>query len=204
MTEPVNLSEYARKRDLTTSTTLGVTAGQTARYEYYEYRSAGDWGVGDVETGARLNAAALYKPNPDSELASYLRVAERAIAEIQSTQAFVRSGSLLSADDSFMGLKRTLAELLMFRTVSDSVGLVAMRCYQAALQVKVISDAGELPDTLARALHRVWGAPYLDFDEACSLADEIEAVATQIKVAPGYVEVCEELIADSEAEPVVD
>jgi hypothetical protein len=103
----------------------------------------------------------------------------------------------LGADDQFIACKPIFVEMLMFRNLSDAVGLIALKCFQVAASVKAVVDAPELPSVLERVLTRVRAAPFMSFKEACELADEIEK-KTSLSAIPGVVEVSNELVEASD------
>jgi hypothetical protein len=112
-------------------------------------------------------------------------------------KAFLSSDPI-AADDSFIACKPIFTELLMFRDLSDAVGLISLKCLQVAASVKAIVDAPELPAVLERALTRVRATPFMNFEEACMLADEIEGVV-HLEPLPGLSETSNELVESAEA-----
>ena len=115
----------------------------------------------------------------------------RATNDLIDTQPF-------AADDQFMAAKSLLTELFMFRSVSDSVGLVTLKCLQAASEVGAVTEARATLDMMIRGLTRIHQAPYLSFDEACSLADALEKAAPGPLRTPGYDELASDLIVAAE------
>jgi hypothetical protein len=145
-----------------------------------------------------LSAQVLRKLDPDTDLARFFDFSAQAIEYLRECDELLTQRDNLAADDKFMASKIVFAELLMFRDISDAVGLIALKLFQVATQIHAVTDTPELPRTMLRALHRIWAAPFMKFDAACVLADEIEEAAGDL-ILPGYAEVTAELIGDAEA-----
>jgi hypothetical protein len=133
----------------------------------------------------------------DSELGKFVGLAQDAIERLTSCQDLLKAGDAIGADDQFIACKPLLTEMLMYRNLSDAVGLIVLKCFQIAGSVKVITDAGELPNVLERAITRVRAAPFMSFQEACALADAVEEQAILLPV-PGLASVANALVAASE------
>jgi hypothetical protein len=103
------------------------------------------------------------------------------------------SEDFLAADDQFIACKPIFLEMLMFRDLRDTVGLIALKCFQLAGSVKAVTDTPALPSVLERALSRVRMAPFMKFEEACALSDELERVVT-LGAVPGFAEISRALV----------
>jgi hypothetical protein len=145
-----------------------------------------------------LNASVLLRLDPDAELSKFLTRARETIDLIEASEERLNAKDNLGADDRLMASKRVLSELLMFREISDAIGLIVFKCFQAICAVKAVTDAPALPAALRQALEEIWAAPYLDFDHACEIVSKIETAAGLL--APhGYNELANELIGDATA-----
>jgi hypothetical protein len=181
----VDLAHFARARDVSANT--GFAAASTDQTSWY--RPASEFTTG----GGSLSAAVLKKLNVDSELGRFLGLVQNAIERLSLCQQLIVSGDVLGADGQFIACKPLFVEMLMFRDLSDAVGLVVLKCLQIATSVKAIVDALELPSVLERTLTRVRMAPFMRFEEACALADEIEEKAT-LEAVPGFIELSNALV----------
>ncbi|MGH6713243.1 MAG: hypothetical protein ACREEK_30335, partial [Bradyrhizobium sp.] len=76
-----------------------------------------------------------------------------------------------------------------------SIGVVVWASYQAC-QITAITDAPMLPEVLHRVLTRLWSSPFMRFEDACILTDEIESAAESVVSPSGYNEVSQELLAE--------
>jgi hypothetical protein len=141
-----------------------------------------------------LSAAAVRKLDDQSPIGRLLNLVEEALRRLERCQELLDKQELFSADDELMACKRLFSEMLMFRGINDSLGLVSWKVFQAA-QMTAITDAPTLPEALHRVLTRVWASPFMKFEEACLLAEEIEGAAS-IGLPPGYREVSEELLTE--------
>ena len=182
----LDLSSYLRKRDWSNATATVVSSA---------YRDGG-WTRADPVASGLLTASVLQRLDPDAELSRFLDVSSRALAGMEACLELLKARDFLGADDQLMATKAMLAELMMFREISDSVGLIALKCLQVASKVKAITDAPDVPEALRQALHRAWASPFMKFDEACDLADKIEDAAASLHL-PGYVELTNELVSDA-------
>jgi hypothetical protein len=154
-------------------------------------------GFSSSSSSGHLSAQILRQIDPDTDLAKFFDLAAQAAAHLEDCVGLMALGDNLVADDKFMASKQIFAELLMYRDISDAVGLIALKCFQAATQTNAITELPNLPIIMVRALHRVWAAPYMNYEDACSLAEEIEKETGKL-VVPSYNEIASELIENSE------
>lgn len=189
MSDVINLGDYARRQ--TEALTVGAAAPLDPMW-------SSDAASGEV-VGGLLNASVLRKLDNSSSLAQLLSLAEDAMARLGKCLVLLEAGDRLGADDQLMGCKRVFSEMLMFRNINDAVGLLVLKFFQGS-NVGAITDAPELPSVLLRGLHRMWASPFMKFEEASDLADEIEAAAV-ITALPGYSQVTAELLANVLPEP---
>jgi hypothetical protein len=145
-----------------------------------------------------LSARIYQTLDADPQLNRFFELNTQGMRLLEETLQLLKDGQLLLADDRFMACKRVFTELLVLRDISDSVGLIAMRCFQSAVKVQAITDVPNLPGALLRALHRMHIAPYMKFADACVVSDMIEAASSPLPLT-GYVETSAELIADAQA-----
>lgn len=187
MNSVTNINEYMRRSEKA-ETTIAPTAstGWTVVSEY----PAGGEGF--------LSAGVVRKINPDAELSKLLELIADTLAAIEDCKSFLRSDPF-SADNKFMAIKALTSELLMFRDISDAIGLLLMKCFQVASKITTITDAPRIPDALANVLTRLWSAPFMDFLDACSIADKLEKTAGLV-VLPSYHSLAAELIGDADAD----
>jgi hypothetical protein len=185
MTDIVDIAHYARARDIRDNTAFAAASvGENAWYKSTPLNSASD---------GYLSASVLRKLDHDSELGRFVGLIDLVLERCLECQHLMKSGDLLGADDQFIGCKPILTEMFMFRDLSDAVGLIVLKCLQVAASVAVIVDAPELPKVLERALTRVRAAPFMSFQQACSLSDDIEASAS-LSPLPGFFEVSNALV----------
>jgi hypothetical protein len=198
----IDLAKYMRAREIasrpqaTAPIWIGDHTSQSKDRD--EHVIGTDWGAVPDE-GGTLSARVLQKLDRNAQLSKFFELAANATSHINECIDLLEQQDNLAADDQFMAGKQIFAELLMFRDISDSVGLVLLRCFQAASQVRAVTDVPTLPRTILRVLNRISTAPFMNFEEACSLADEIEHAAGRLSM-PGYNELSEQLIAESETE----
>ena len=69
---------------------------------------------------------------------------EDALEELDRCISSLDAGDDFAADDMLMACKRTFSEMLMFRSVSDAIGLLTLKLFQAA-SVGVVIDNPQLP-----------------------------------------------------------
>jgi hypothetical protein len=141
-----------------------------------------------------LSAAAVRKLDDESPIGRVLELIELTLQRLETCMQYLGQKEMFSGDDELMACKRLFSEMLMFRDVNDTIGLIAWTAYQAS-QVTAITDAPMLPEVLHRVLTRLWASPFMRFEEACLLAEEIES-AVLIAPAAGYIEVSEELLTE--------
>lgn len=174
MSDVINLTHYARQRDASANTSIASASVEGSWYRPVEATG----------TGGLLSASILRRLDVDSELGRFVGLAEDAIERLSTCQGLLGSGDALGADDQLLACKPLFAEMLMYRDLSDAVGLIVLKCFQVANSVKAIVDAKALPSALERALTRVCSAPFMTFEAACELADMIDASASLMPV-PG-------------------
>jgi hypothetical protein len=173
MNNVVDLATYWRQSDVTASTPLPLEVSPA-------------WTTGDAaQATGNLDASALQRLNPDADLSKFLVIASKAIGQFEMCQERLTVKDALGADDALMATKAILSELLMYRDLSDAIGLIVHKCFQATCALKAVTDAPHLPEMLKRALQRTWTSPFMDFAEACDIVDKIEDVATPLYL-PGY------------------
>jgi hypothetical protein len=185
VSEVIDLASYAHRRQTSANTSSASAPPEDASWYRPVEPSASS-------SGPFLSAGILRKLDVDSELSRFVGLTDEALDRLTACQQLLASDPL-GADDQFIGCKPVFVEMLMFRDLSDSVGLIALKCTQVAASVKAVVDAPELPSALERVLTRVRAAPFMSFEEACALADEIEGKAALTPV-PGFVELSNELI----------
>ncbi len=190
MTEIIDLAHFARPRAISANTSFASVPSEERSW----YRP-----VDDVSPGGFLSAGVLRKLDIDSELGRFVGLAQDAIERLAACQLLLGSGDPIGADDQFIACKPILTEMLMYRDLSDAVGLIALKCLQIASSVKVIVDATALPSVLERVLTRVRAAPFMSFEEACALADVIEEKASLLPL-PGLASLASAL-AEASAAP---
>jgi hypothetical protein len=185
MSEVIDLAHFAQQRESSANTTFAVAS---SAHESAWYRQVEVFGGGSL-----LSAGVLRKLNIDSELGRFVGLVQDALERLSGCKMLWLAGDALGADDQFIACKPILTEMFMFRDLSDSVGLIVLKCFQVAASVRAIVDAPELPSVMERALTRVRSAPFMPFGEACALADEIESSAVLSEV-PGFPELSNELV----------
>ena len=193
MSNVTDLADYVSQREVLSSTAIVFQKENMTNWAQVTQKVSSGGGM--------LSAGVLQKLNPENEVGRFLDLCAQALAQIEECKELIKSDPL-AADDKFMASKVIFSELLMFRDLSDSVGLISAKCFQVASQVAAVTDAPELPAALIVALTRIWAAPFMAFSEACNLADEIEQAAPKL-VLPSYDEVAAELVSDAEQSEVV-
>jgi hypothetical protein len=156
----------------------------------------GRWSRSSDLDGSRqfLSAAAVRKLDDESPIGRVLELIELTLQRLETCLQYLGQKELFSGDDELMACKRLFSEMLMFRGVNDSIGLIAWTAYKAS-QVTAITDAPMVPEVLHRVLTRLWASPFMRFEDACLLAEEIES-AVSVAPAAGYIEVSEELLTE--------
>jgi hypothetical protein len=156
-----------------------------------------DWGFRErFQSSGSLNAAAVLRLDPETEVSKFLTLVSEAIRSMERIDERLAAKDFIGADDEFVASKKIITELLIYRDISDALGLVVFKCFQAEAAVAAITDAPTLPEMIKHALLRTWAAPFMEFDEACSLVEKIEDAAGSV-VTPGYNELAAELIGDA-------
>jgi len=175
---------------------MARTASGTDAVNVQASEETGSWTRSTNISGSAgfLSAAAVRKLDDESPIGKMLELVERILKRLEICMEHLNQQEMFSSDDELMACKRLLSELLMFREVNDSVGLIAWTAYQAS-QVEAITDAPALPEVLHRVLTRLWSSPFMRFDEACLLVEEIEG-AVPVAPASGFIEVSEELLTE--------
>jgi hypothetical protein len=143
-----------------------------------------------------LNASVLRRLDANSDVGIFITLAEDLIDHLEAAVTALADRDHLLADNIMISAKKVSSELLMYRDVSDAAGLVSLKCFQALCEIKAIVDAPEAIDVMARALRRIWAAPFMSFDEASDLSSTIEDSVGGLTLV-GYNELANELIADA-------
>lgn len=181
MSNVIQIASYITQREASNATPLPST----------DDRSSGSPGRSET-----INANTLQRLDPDAELSKFLALASMAIDQMRECGKAFSSSDPLSADDMFMASKITLSQLLMYRNLSDAIGIVVFKCFQAASAMKAITDIPQLPEILERALEKLSRAPFMKFEDACDVVNTIEEAAGPL-CTPGYRELANELIGDA-------
>jgi hypothetical protein len=188
MAEVIDLAHFARRAEFAANTSFAAAPRDPSSW----YKAVDEFGDGGF-----LSANVLRKLDVDSHLGRFVGLVQEALERLSLCQTLLPTDAI-AADDSFLACKPIFGELLMFRDLSDPVGLIALKCFQVAASIKAIVDAPDLPVVLERALTRVRAAPFMRFEEACYMADEIESVARLVPL-PGLIESTNELVESAEA-----
>lgn len=189
MSDVIDLAKFAQARNESANTELA----NAATGEWYRRADA------VIGSGGSLSAAVLSRLDIDSELGRFLGLVQSVTERLVLCQDLMKLGDTIGADDEFIACKPLLTEMLMYRGLSDAVGLIVLKCLQIATSVKAIVDAPAMPPVLQRTLARVRMAPFMKFEEACTLVEEIEK-ATLLQPLPGLSEFSSALV-DAALEP---
>ncbi len=189
----INISDYFQNREVASSTAF-QQVGKEPSDPIQLAVNADDEGQPQY-----LTAQVLYKIDPDTELSRFQDLVSDAIRAMEECTQQMRDDERLAADDSFMSAKQTLSELLMFRDMNDSVGLICLRLFQCASQVIAVTEKPALPETMLRVLQRLWRAPFMNFGEAILLSEQIEAVVNLVEI-PGLAALTSELLSSSQSD----
>jgi hypothetical protein len=85
----------------------------------------------------------------------------------------------------------------MLRDVSEAVGLISLRCLHA-VSTNVIKDTPDIASVMKRALTRLRATPFMEFDTAIEIADEIDIAASNGATLPGYNELVRCLLEEND------
>ncbi len=182
MSEVINLSGYLRQTTPSQSTELPPLHG---------------WAEGQgVAVAGGLNASALRRLDPKSEVGTFLTLAEELIRSLENAATALASRDNLLADNILITAKKVASELLMYRDISDAAGIIALKCFQALCEIKAIVDAPQSIEVMKHVVQRIWAAPFMAFDEASDLSSMIEDSVGGLTLA-GYNELVDELIGDA-------
>jgi hypothetical protein len=183
MGDVIDVSKYVRT-DVPSANTPILAAAQ-------------EWSRRDDFTGGgpTLGAATVLRLNSETDLSRFLGLAVAGIAQMERVEERLAANDFIGADDEFLASKKTLTELLMYRDISDALGLIVLKCFQAAASVHAITGAKSMPAVIKRALQRIWSAPFMKFETACEIADQIDTLGPF--VLPGYTELAAELLGDA-------
>lgn len=191
----INLSDYFETRQTATAPAAAVQTYGTAPEEVSaRWRRNED----SSERTSILDAKVLERVDPEADLSQFIRLARDGADVLQECIDLLRNEDTLGADERLLAAKKIFAEMLMFRALNDSAGLLSLRCFQASSMLAVVTDAPELVRAMHKAVRRVRAAPFLKFEEACVLADEIERAAPGLLTTAGYAELSNELISAAE------
>jgi hypothetical protein len=185
MNDVINLSSYLR---------TGVSGANTTTPSSPEVR----WDVqeGAQSRGSLAAAAVVLRLEPETDLSKFLARASDVIRSMEQIEAGLATRDIIGADDCLLASKEGLSELLMYRDISDGLGLIVLKCFQAVTAIVAVTDAPNLAGVIKHELQRTWAAPFIDFDDACAIADVIEETAGSM-VLPGYNELAAELLGDA-------
>lgn len=183
MSEVIDLSSYMRQTNAGQGTSAPSSEPDWARYETNSP-------IGN------LDASALRKLDPESELAKFLNLSEDLIVRLESSSEALREKDNLLADDHLIAAKKLASELLMYRNLSDAIGIVALKIFQALCEIKSVVESPGSVDVMKQSLQRIWAAPFMAFDDAADLASAIEDSVGGLKLV-GYDEIAGELIGDA-------
>jgi hypothetical protein len=209
MTDVIDLAKWANRAEAavslplrTRTETFGyVTVSSGSAAEPYTERAlsatveAGSLAVGGSHART-LTAPDLYGTDLDTELSRLFSLSQEAINLLDTCVSDLAAGDNFGADDALMDCRRILAEMYVLRDISDAVGLLSLKCLQAASQLAV-TNAPRVPGVLIRVLSRLRTQPFMSFENASNLVDEIEA-AVDVPPTPGYNDLASMLVEGAE------
>lgn len=150
---------------------------------------------------SNLSLSDVINANNDTAISKLFLLLTSIRNTILNCISHMEDNDLLSADNDLMVLRRDSIEILMFRSVSDSVTLLGLRIFQALKKLDNPVDGVESLRAILKSVNAMHAAPHMDFQKACSLADEIEAKVGQLKLV-GYDELSSALISFQKDEKI--
>lgn len=147
-------------------------------------------------TGQFVTAERLYGFGEFDQMSRFFKVSGDLISALSECDNHIQQGAFLAADDVLMNCRPVIQEMFMLRDISEAVGLVSLRCLHAA-NVDAITNTPDIASTMMRAITRLRAAPFMKFDIAIELADDIDTAAGTQEVLPGYNELVQLLLDDN-------
>jgi len=190
MADVIKITEFAHRRQLELSTPLGTSA---------DLEHAGIWVQDRARqraVGDQIPAGSLYGDDDETELGRFFELTNRAIALIEEACRHLEEGENFAADDSLMAFKIATSEMFVLREVSDSAGLLALKCFQAASAIEAVNLNPNLLQVLRSVLRQLWAAPFMPFERAAILSQEVED-ASNMPALPGYNDLAAALIQEA-------
>ena len=74
-----------------------------------------------MQSSGRLAAAAVLRLEPETDLGRFLACSSDAIASMEQVEEYLAARDFIAADDCLVSSKERLAELLIYRDISDAV-----------------------------------------------------------------------------------
>jgi hypothetical protein len=145
-----------------------------------------------VSSGS-IDAPKLYEKHA-GQTGRFFEISSNLVALLDQCISQMNDKDLFSADDSLMRCIPLFEEMFLMDELGDSVSLVAMKSLQACKST-VIIDSPDLPFAIKKSILNVRKSPFMKFEEACKLADEISKSANFKLKLPGYDDISSTLLS---------
>ncbi len=145
-----------------------------------------------ASASGRASAASLYD-EADVDLSRFFQVSAEAIAALEECAALLAREENFAADDQLMHFKKATQELYLLRDISDAAGLISLKMLQASNSVKAVTLRPQIVGVCLSALRRLWNEPFMDFNDAIPIADQLEDVM-KLPPVPGLLELIAPLL----------
>ena len=144
-----------------------------------------------------LDIGKLLDRQSNSALAQFIALCDQTVDALVQCDHLLRRNEQFASDDAFMEIKLQLAELFMFRSLAEAVGLITLTCYEAATATLAITDRPDLPSQLTMALRKIRARPFMSFDEASEICDPIREYSA-VGPPAGFNELVRLLLGDDD------
>lgn len=118
-------------------------------------------------------------------LNDFVSLSDNIRKRLEACIELIDGDDLFAADNELMLASRECQRLFLFRDISESVGLVSLKIIQAAAAIGVTTRSPKIIKIIVKSLNAIASSPYMTFDQASLLADDIEGAAGQLRFA-GY------------------
>ena len=138
-------------------------------------------------SGKVVSAERLYDTGDPDQMGRFFKIMTELILKLTECEEYLHQDDYFAADDTLMNCRSNVQQLFMLRDISEAVGLVGLHCVQA-IDVVAISETPNIASALKSAVSRLRAAPFMKFESAMELVDELEQATSARLILPGYNE----------------
>lgn len=143
--------------------------------------------------GGYIAASKLYGGEGIGNIDRFFDIALEVVGRLEECDSGIKDREYFSADNAFMLCRPLFEEMFSFNDISDAVSLISLKALLAC-SCLAINEAPTLPSVLGRIITRLRHAPFMTFEEASELVDEIETAGGKHLPLPGYNAIVDELL----------